>query len=100
MIAPDGTVIGMVQKKVSSARAADKAQDWLINVSYALRSAQLVDFLRSTAATFQTQSVQPASHLRPYQIFEMHQQSVLAVIGRGLVSESPPSDQELPKELP
>lgn len=98
VIAPDGTVIGMVQRKVNSTRAAEKAQDLLINVSYALRSSQIVEFLRSTDAAFQTQALQLETVLRPYQIFARSQQSVLAVIGRVRASEAPPSDQELPTQ--
>jgi S1-C subfamily serine protease len=100
VIAPDGTVIGMVQRKLNSTRAAEKARDLLINVSYALGSSQIVEFLQSTEAAFQTKSIDLDKTLRPYQIFEMHQHSVLAVIGRGQAFEVPPSDQELPKELP
>lgn len=100
VLAPDGTVIGMVQKKINATRVAEKTQDLLVNVNYALRSSQMVDFLRSTEAAYQTQSLQLGNALRPYQIFEMHQHSVLAVMGRGQPSETPPSEHELPKEQP
>lgn len=98
VLAPDGTVIGMVQRKINSSRAAERAQDFLVNVSYALRSSIMVNFLESAQIEFQTQRLRLDTALRPYQIFEMHQQSVLAIIGRGQASESPPSDNELPKE--
>lgn len=101
VIAPDGTVIGMIQKKINSARLADKpSQDILINVNYALRSSQIVDFLRSENIPFQTQSVLPNITFRPYQLFEMHQQSVLAVIGRGQTSELQPGDADVPRAPP
>lgn len=100
VIAPDGTVIGMVQKKINATRVAEKTQDLLVNVSYALRSSQMVDFLRSTDAHYLTQSINLNSILRPYQIFELHQQSILAVMGRSQPSETPPSEHELPKEQP
>lgn len=100
VLAPDGTVIGMVQKKINAARVAEKTQDLLVNVSYALRSSRIVDFLRSNDVVFQTQPIHLGNLLRPYQIFEQHQHSVLAVIGRGQPSEMPPSEQELPKEQP
>jgi hypothetical protein len=69
-------------------------------VNYALRSAQLVEFLRAANVPFQTQSINLGSSLRPYQLFELHQNSVLAVIGRGQISETPPTEQELPKDAP
>lgn len=100
VFAPDGTVIGMVQKKINATKVAERTQDLLINVNYALRSAQLVEFLREANVPFQTQSINLGSALRPYQLFELHQSSVLAVIGRGQVSDAPPSEHELPKDAP
>lgn len=99
VMAADGTVIGMVQKKLNAARVAEKTQDWLTNVSYAMRSSQMVDFLRSTEAAYQTQTVNLNTTLRPYQLFELHQQSVLAVIGRsGTASQAPAPGPDLPGE--
>lgn len=100
VMAPDGTVIGMVQKKIHAARAADRTQDVLINVGYALRSSQMVDFLRAAQVPFQAQAINLSIMLRPHQIFEMHQQSVLAVMGRNTPNDSPPQEQELPREQP
>lgn len=101
VIAPDGTVIGMVQKKISSTRLGDRpSTDILVNVSYALRSSQIVDFLRSEKISFQTQAVLPDTALRPYQIFEMYQQSVLAVISRGQASDAQSGDAAMPKTAP
>jgi hypothetical protein len=100
VIAPDGTVIGMVQKKIHSTRAADRTQDVLINVGFALRSSLMLDFLRAAQVPFQTQNVNLSSLLRPHQIFDMHQQSVLAIMGRNTPTDAPALEQELPKEQP
>lgn len=100
VLAPDGTVIGMVQKKINPTRVAEKTQDLLVNVNYALRSSQLVDFLRTTDAAYQTQPIQLSNFLRPHVIFEQHQHSVLAVIGWGQPSEAPRSEMEISKERP
>lgn len=100
VIAPDGTVIGMVQKKIHTARVADQTQDVLINVGFALRSSQIVDFLRAAQVPFQTQAINLSIMLRPHQVFEMHGQSVLAITGRNTRKDSPLQEQELPKEQP
>jgi S1-C subfamily serine protease len=92
VIAPDGTVIGMVQKKIHTTRAAERMQDVIINVGYALRSEQILDFLSSTQVSVQTQTVNLSSTLRPYQIFEMYQHSVLTVIGRSQPENATPVD--------
>ncbi len=100
VMAPDGTVIGMVQKKIHTARVADRTQDVLINVGFALRSSQIVDFLRTAQVPFQTQAVNESIVLRPYQVFETHGPSVLAITGRHMPNDSPPKEQEQPREQP
>lgn len=87
VIAADGTVIGMVQRKINTAKVAERTQDLLVNVNYALRSSQLVEFLQSAGIGVQVQSVNLAQVLRPYEVFAMHQQSVLAVLGRAARAE-------------
>lgn len=89
VLAPDGSVVGMVQKKVNVQRVAERTQDVLVNVSFALKSAQLLDFLKESPA-------QPAGHalsletvLRPYQLFAQTEGSVLAVVARQASSRSP-----------
>lgn len=100
VLAPDGTVIGMVQKKINATKVAERTQDLLINVNYALRSSEIVEFLRAADVPFQTQSLNLNQALRPYQLFDLHQGSVFAVIGRGQISDTPPTDNELPKDAP
>jgi S1-C subfamily serine protease len=81
VLAGDGTVIGMVQRKVNTARVAERTQDTLVNVNYALRSSQLVDFLQDTPAQVTLRPVAVQTVLRPHQIFEATSPSVLAVVG-------------------
>lgn len=81
VLAADGTVIGMVQRKINASRVADRAQDLLVNVSYALRSSQLVDFLQDSPSPASLQNIGLHIVLRPHQIYEQAQASVLAVVG-------------------
>ena len=83
VLAPDGTVVGMVQKKINTAKVAERTQDLLINVNYALRSSLLIRFLQNSPAASRQQSLSLDKVLRPYQLFEQTQGSVLAVVGRG-----------------
>lgn len=100
VIAPDGTVIGMVQKKINTTKTSETSmQDILINVNYALRSSQIIEFLQSENIQLQTQLLRTDLPMRPYQIFENYQQSVLGVIGLG--QNIPKSEkQETLKEIP
>ncbi len=83
VLAADGTVIGMVQRKVNAVRVAERTQDTLVNVNYALRSSQLLDFLQDTPAQATVRNVSLQTVLRPHQVFEAAAPSVLAVVGLG-----------------
>jgi len=85
VMAPDGTVIGMVQKKLNAPKLAERTQDLMVNVNYALRSSLLIEFLQNSPVTARQQNLSLVKVLRPYQLFEQTQSSVLAVIGRGSV---------------
>ena len=91
VLAPDGSVVGMVQKKVNVQRVAERTQDVLVNVSFALKSAQLLDFLRDTPALPTVHALNLDTVLRPYQLFAQTEASVLAVVARQ-PSSRPSSD--------
>jgi hypothetical protein len=82
----------MVQRKMDSQKVSEQTGDTPVNVSYALRSSQLIRFLQSASVTPSLQSLSLDTLLRPYQLFERSQASVVAVLGRqatALPSESP-----------
>ena len=93
VLAPDGLVVGMVQKKVNVQRVAERTQDVLVNVSFALKSAQLLDFLRDTPVQPSVRSLGLDTVLRPYQLFAQTETSVLAVVAR---QQNPRSASETP----
>jgi S1-C subfamily serine protease len=88
VLAPDGSVVGMVQKKVNVQRVAERTQDVLVNVSFALKSAQLLDFLRDTPVQPTVRTLGLDTVLRPYQLFAQSESSVLAVVARQQTSRS------------
>lgn len=98
VLAADGTVIGMVQRKLNSARIAERTQDVPVNVNYALRSSQLVEFLHESPAQASVQNISMQKVLRPHQLYEMAQASVLAVVGLGSTASTttPPSGSTSP----
>jgi S1-C subfamily serine protease len=83
VLTPDGTVVGMVQRKLNATKVSERTQDLPVNVNYALRSSVLLQFLQNSPATARTQTLSLSKMLRPYQLFEQTQSSVLAVLGRG-----------------
>ena len=96
VLAPDGSVVGMVQKKVNVQRVAERTQDVLVNVSFALKSAQLIDFLKDTPAQPAPHTLSLESVLRPYQLFAQTEGSVLAVVARQASTRTPADASVLP----
>ena len=92
VIAPDGSVIGMVQQKLNTQTIAERTKDFLVNVSYALKSEQLLKFLEASPiaqeVNSQVKRISLNTVLRPYQIFEQSQGSVVSVIGRNTSTDS------------
>ncbi len=89
VLAPDGTVVGMVQKKVNVQRVAERTQDVLVNVSFALKSSQLLDFLKESPVQPVVQALSLETVLRPYQVFAQTEGSVLAVVARQSTARIP-----------
>lgn len=92
VIAPDGSVIGMVQQKLNTQTIAERTKDFLVNVSYALKSEQMLKFLEDSPiaqeVNSQVKRISLNTVLRPYQIFEQSQGSVVSVIGRNTSADS------------
>ena len=83
VIGPDGTVVGLVLRKINAPKVSERTQDFLINVGYAVRSSTLLQFMDASQVLATRQPLSMSKVLRPYQLFEQTQGSVLAVIGRG-----------------
>jgi len=82
VLSPDGLVVGMVQKKLNALDVAERTKDLPVNVSYGLKSSEILNFLKGTPAEPSVKSLSLSTQLRPYQIFAQKQASVLAVVGR------------------
>lgn len=83
VLAPDGTVIGMVQRKLNAtAAAATQGGDLPINVNFALRSPALIQFLERAGVSPLQSPVSLETVLRPYVLFRQYEASVLSVISR------------------
>jgi len=82
VLSPDGLVIGMVQKKLNALDVAERTHDLPVNVSYGLKSSEILEFLKGTPAVPKVKSLSVSTVLRPYQVFQQWQGSVLAVVAR------------------
>ena len=90
VFAPDGAVVGMVQRKLDVQRIAQQTNDWMVNVSYAQRSSTLIRFLQDSPARATVRPLQLATVLRPYQLFEKVGPSVVSVSARGAAPTTGP----------
>jgi hypothetical protein len=69
-----------VQRKLNSEKLTDFGAN--SNVSFAIRSSALIKFLQNGPANPRQRQVSIETLLRPYQVFNQSQASVLAVIAR------------------
>jgi len=82
VLSPDGLVVGMVQKKLNALDIAERTKDLPVNVSYGLKSSEILGFLKGTPVEPSVKTISLSTALRPYQIFAQKQASVMAVVGR------------------
>jgi len=87
-LSPDGLVVGMVQKKLNALDVAERTRDLPVNVSYGLKSSEVLKFLKDTPVEPIVKSLSLNTYLRPYQIFMQKQGAVFGVAGRK--SATPP----------
>ena len=82
VIAADGSVVGMVARKLDALGAAQKVNDLTVNVNYALKSNHLIEFLKDSPAEVTPSALSVQTVMRPMQVFSRSEGSVFAVLGK------------------
>ncbi|MEK9774988.1 MAG: serine protease [Quisquiliibacterium sp.] len=82
VLSPDGLVIGVVRAKLNALSVAEKTKDLPQNVNFALKSAQLKQFLDEAGVPVRIRPLDLNANPRPFQTFQATQASVVAVVGR------------------
>ena len=80
----------MLVEQANALGAAQKTNDLAINVSYGLKSSKLINFLEQSPAAPTIQNLSLSTVLRPYQLYEKKQASVVAVLARKAPAGSAP----------
>jgi hypothetical protein len=80
VLAPDGSVIGVAQRKLDALKIAERWRDLPQNVNYAIKSSVLVGFLREAGVPIHTKPLDFDINPRPYQIFRQAEGSIFFVI--------------------
>lgn len=82
VVAPDGSVIGVVQRKLDALKVAERSRDLPQNVNYARKSPALLKFLRDNGVAVGTRRVDLTVNPRPYEVFRRAEAGVVAVVAR------------------
>lgn len=82
LLAPDGSVIGVVCAKLNALTVAEKTKDLPQNVNYAIKSSTLLTFLAESGLNVPVNSLNLRTHLRAYEIYRQTTGSVVVVIAR------------------
>lgn len=82
VLAPDGTVLGVVQTKLNALVVAERTRDLPQNVNHALKAGSVRQFLTGAGLAISTRPVNPQVSYRPFELYRQYEQSIVAVVGR------------------
>lgn len=88
VLAPDGSVVGVVVSKLNALNVAARTKDLPQNVNYALRSEVALKFLQEAGVRTEGRPLDLTEQLRPYQMYKKVEFSIFAVVGRDLPAKT------------
>lgn len=97
LLAPDGSVIGVVRAKLNALSIAEKTKDLPQNVNYGIKSSTLLAFLKESGLPVSTNTLNLQIKMRPYEIYRQASASVYFVISRNKSTATPDGIQITPK---
>jgi S1-C subfamily serine protease len=80
VLAPDGKVIGIVQRKLDAVHVARQFGDFPQNVNFALRSSEIDDFLKGSPVEYRVENVDLQKIKRPFRVFQDAMSSVVMIV--------------------
>lgn len=83
VFAPDGSVIGVVQRKLDALKVAERSNDLPENVNYAVKSAAVIKFLSGASVNVAVRKLNLNTNMRPYALFKAKNEAVLAILAKG-----------------
>lgn len=80
VLAPDGLVVGVAQRKLDALKIAEHSRDLPQNVNYAVKSSTLLEFLRESGIDARARQPDLNINPRPYQVYRQVEGAVFAVL--------------------
>lgn len=98
-LAPDGSVLGVVQSKLNALSVAEQTKDLPQNVNFALKSSVLIGFLKQAGVPISLSSVDLTRAVRPYEVYRRYEGAVLMVLARNRPPTVTPTTPETASEV-
>ena len=96
LLAPDGSVIGVVIQKLNALSVAEKTKDLSQNVNYAIKSSTLLAFLKESGLPVSVNTLNLQTHLRAYEVYRQTAGSIV-IVAAGNKTASPSGIQSTTK---
>lgn len=82
LVAPGGTIVGVVQSKLDALKLSEKTNDLTQNVNFATKSAILIEFISDLPNLPSTQPLDPDQPLKAIRIYKELEDVVIPIIAR------------------
>ncbi|NDE82842.1 MAG: serine protease [Chlamydiia bacterium] len=80
VIAPDGSVVGIILSKLDALSVAEKIQDLPQNVNFALKTRPLLKFLEDTPVNLKINDLNLSTRLKPYEILKNTEPAIVRIL--------------------
>ncbi len=92
VLAPDGTVVGLISHKLDAQRASELTQDFPQNVNFAMKSSRVTDFLDEQGVDYQIRLWDEETVLQPFELYR----DVTDAVHLLVVTQNSAGDTQIP----
>lgn len=92
VLAPDGSVVGIISHKLDAQRASELTFDFPQNVNFAMKSSRIADFLDEQGINYQISLYQDGDGLKPHELYS----DVTDAVHLLLVTREGPNETQIP----
>ncbi len=92
VLAPDGTVVGLISHKLDAQRASELTQDFPQNVNFAMKSSRVTDFLDEQGVDYRVRLWNEETVLKPFELYR----DVTDAVHLLVVTQNAGNDTQIP----